>query len=106
MISFFENMSYNTIVGIVAGILTSVAMLPQVIKAIRTGETKDISLFMVILLTTGLGIWVYYGILRDDKPIIYTNSFSLLVNLTLLILRIKHKQDGDEPTGETDSQKH
>lgn len=85
-------MNFITTVGIIGGILTSIAMLPQVIKAIKTKDTKDISLFMVLLLATGLGVWIYYGILRDDKPIIYTNSFSLMVNITLLVLHLKYKK--------------
>lgn len=85
-------MNFITTVGIIGGILTSVAMLPQVIKAIKTKDTKDISLFMVLLMSTGLAVWIYYGILRDDKPIIYTNSFSLMVNMTLLALHLKYKK--------------
>lgn len=85
-------MNFITTVGIIGGILTSIAMLPQVIKAIKTKDTKDISLFMVLLMATGLAVWIYYGILRDDKPIIYTNSFSLMVNITLLALHLKYKK--------------
>lgn len=88
-------MGFTTFLGIFAGILTSTAMLPQVIKAFKTKDTKDLSAFMVVLMSTGLGFWVYYGFLRDDKPIIYTNSFSFLVNVTLLILHLKYK-DGHE----------
>ena len=87
-------METSTIIGIIAGILTSCSMLPQLIKAIRTRDTKDLSTFMVVLLAVGLGMWVYYGFLRDDMPIIFTNSFAFAVNLTLLFLHLKFKENG------------
>ncbi len=79
------------IVGIVAGILTSVSMFPQIIKIIREKEAKDISVNMVIILIIGIACWIFYGVLRKDLPIIFTNSFSLLVNVMLLVLFAKYK---------------
>lgn len=91
MISFLKNIDSVTLLGIIAGVFTSAAMLPQVIKALKTKDTKDISLFMVILMISGLALWIYYGFRKDDIPIIYTNSFSFLVNVTLLFLHLKYK---------------
>ena len=80
------------IVGITAGVFTSVSLLPQLIKLIRTKKAEDISLFYLIMLLAGLALWIVYGVLRDDLPIIYTNSFSLLLNVTIIILGIKFKK--------------
>lgn len=80
------------IVGIAAGVFTSVSLLPQLVKMIKTKKAEDISLFYLIILLTGLSLWVAYGFMRDDKPIIFTNIFSLLVNLTLIILGVRYKR--------------
>lgn len=79
------------IVGIVASISTAVSMLPQLIKIIKEKKADDISLPMVITLLTGLALWIAYGIMRKDLVISIANSFSLVVNLTLLALSIKYK---------------
>lgn len=78
-------------VGIAAGILTSTALLPQLIKIIREKKADDISYFMLIILMCGLMCWIWYGILRDDLPIMITNSFSLAVNLAVLFFTIRYK---------------
>ncbi len=79
-------------VGIAAGILTSASMIPQLIKIFKEKEAKDISVMTVIILITGIGCWIFYGVLKNDMPIIITNTFSFLVNVILLILSAKYKQ--------------
>lgn len=60
-------------------------MLPQLIKVIKTKETADLSVTMIGVLIVGVSLWVYYGFLQNEVPIILSNSFSVVVNLTLLI---------------------
>lgn len=67
-------------------------MLPQVIKVIKEKKAENISLLMLIVLLTGIGLWVVYGFMKKDLPIIATNIFSLLVNATMIVLRIKYKE--------------
>jgi MtN3 and saliva related transmembrane protein len=81
---------YIQYLGMVAGVLTSVSMLPQIIKIFKEKKVEDISFVMIMVLITGIGCWIYYGILRKDGPIIYTNSFAFLLNLLLLVLRFKY----------------
>ncbi len=85
----FSNMNTN-IIGIAAGILTAVSMMPQLIKTIREKRADEISPFMLLLLMTGLALWVWYGLERKDWPIILTNSFSFILNSTMLALRWKY----------------
>lgn len=75
----------DEILGIIAGILTSVAMMPQLIKVIKEKNAEDISVVMLFVLISGLSLWVWYGILKDELPIILSNGFSVLVNLSLLV---------------------
>ncbi|TDH26197.1 hypothetical protein EXU57_11955 [Segetibacter sp. 3557_3] len=78
-------------IGIIAGILTASSLLPQVIKIIREKKAEDVSIMMLIILMLGVALWIYYGILREDLPIIVTNAFSLLLNITTVVLRLKYK---------------
>lgn len=78
-------------IGIIAGILTASSMLPQVIKIAREKKAEEISLVMLLVLLGGIALWIVYGVMKKDMPIIVTNSFSLLVNIVLMILRIKYK---------------
>ena len=79
-------------IGISAGVLTAVSMLPQLIKVIREKYVEGLSVLMLLVLTSGLVLWIVYGVMRDDAPLIYTNSFSVLVNFTLLVFRIKYSK--------------
>ena len=85
-------MSYEGWIGIGSGILTSISMLPQIIKTFKEKKAGDISLVMILVLLTGVGGWIYYGILRDDLPIIVTNSLSFILNLLMLILHWKYEE--------------
>jgi MtN3 and saliva related transmembrane protein len=85
-------MQWDQIIGLAAGICTAASMLPQVIKTIKEKKAEDVSMLMLIILMTGLILWIIYGIQRNDMPIILTNSFSLLVNITMMTLRIKYKK--------------
>ncbi len=80
------------ILGLVAGGITSVAMMPQLIKVIKEKNAEDISVVMLLVLITGLSLWVWYGILQNELPIILSNSFSVLVNITLLICCMMFKK--------------
>jgi MtN3 and saliva related transmembrane protein len=80
------------VLGIVAGFFTSASLLPQLIKIIKDKHVEDLSIGMFISLLIGLILWIVYGILRDDLPIILTNSFSVLLNLSIIFLRFKYKR--------------
>jgi MtN3 and saliva related transmembrane protein len=80
-----------SIVGIAAGVLTSTSLMPQLFKMMKEKSGKDISIAMILVLMSGLALWVCYGVMKDDLPIIITNSFAVLVNIAILVLRIKYK---------------
>ena len=79
-------------IGIAAGILTTSSLLPPLIKLIRTKEPDNVPLGMLIVLLGGLSLWIYYGILKTDWPIIITNGFSLAQNLIMISLRQFYKK--------------
>ncbi len=80
------------LIGIIAGIFTSASLMPQLIKTFKTKKVEEISLIMLITLMLGIALWIYYGILRKDLPIIITNAFSFLLNVTMIVLRLKYKK--------------
>ncbi len=81
------------VVGIAAGICTAISLLPQIVKIIKEKKTEDISLFYLLVLLCGLGLWTYYGVLKDDVPIIATNIFSMVLNLTMITLGLVYKKN-------------
>ena len=86
-----ESNSFILITGIIAGVLTAVSMLPQVFKTIKTKKAEHVSPLMLIILICGVSLWMVYGILKNDLPIIFTNGFSVIVNLCMLFLRWRYR---------------
>ena len=82
----------ENILGLVAGGITSVAMLPQLVKVLKEKDVEDISLLMILFLITGLSLWVWYGFIKDEIPIILSNSFAVLVNIFLLFSYFKYRK--------------
>lgn len=73
------------VIGIIAGIFTSISMVPQLIKVIKEKDVENISPIMITILLVGVSMWVVYGLMLKEWPIILSNAFSVLVNATLLI---------------------
>ncbi|HYJ63250.1 MAG TPA: SemiSWEET transporter [Parafilimonas sp.] len=86
-----ESSNIILIIGISAGVLTAVSMLPQVFKTIKTKKAEHVSPLMLIILICGVSLWIVYGIFKNDLPIIFTNGFSVLVNLCMLFLRWRYR---------------
>jgi MtN3 and saliva related transmembrane protein len=88
-------MEITQIVGSLAAIMTTTAFVPQALKIIRTKSTRDISLGMYLILTTGILFWLVYGILLKEAPIIFANTIGFTLTFTILLLKIKYrKSDG------------
>ena len=81
----------TTAIGLTAALLTTIAFVPQAIKALKTKQTKDISLIMYILFTAGVLCWLVYGIMLGELPIILANSVTLIFAAMVLILKIRYK---------------
>lgn len=79
----------DTITGVAAGVCTTASHLPQLYKAWRTGETGDLSLKMILVLWTGLALWVAYGLQRQDGAIILANGVSVLLLSGILYFKIR-----------------
>ena len=84
-------MNLEEITGITASVFTGISMLPQLLKIIKEKDAGDISKMMLFVLVTGLGLWIWYGFQKEDLIIIISNSFSLLINLLLLVFTFIYK---------------
>jgi MtN3 and saliva related transmembrane protein len=82
-------MSGIQILGLLAGTITSITFLPQVIKIWKTRSAKDLSLMMLLLLMLGVILWLTYGLVIKDTAIIYTNSMVLAMSLILLYFKLR-----------------
>ncbi|MBC8046600.1 MAG: SemiSWEET transporter [Fimbriimonadaceae bacterium] len=85
-------MNYTTIVGVIASVFTAISLIPQLTKIIQTKKASQVSLTMLLILLSGLSMWIYYGILKEDLIIIISTSFSLTINLLILFFKIKYKR--------------
>jgi len=83
-------MTPTTSIGIVAGTLTSIAAIPQVIKTLRTRHAKDISIWQPLLLAVGVALWMVYGILIHDLPLTLANITPLVCNGILCVLKVHY----------------
>lgn len=78
------------IIGMLAAAFTTIAFLPQVIKAHSSRHTKDLSLVMFVLFSIGLVLWIVYGAALRSAPVLAANSVTLLLALYLIYLKIKY----------------
>jgi MtN3 and saliva related transmembrane protein len=79
------------IVGYVAGALTTISFVPQVVKAWKMRETRDLSLAMLVLFAVGVILWTLYGIWVGSLPIIVANIITFTLILVLLGLKLWYK---------------
>jgi MtN3 and saliva related transmembrane protein len=81
--------SLTTLLGLVAAAMTTAANVPQVWKAWRTKQTDDLSLAMTLILSTGLGLWVIYGIMQSDLVIVLANAVAMVLSTTLAVMKMR-----------------
>jgi MtN3 and saliva related transmembrane protein len=78
------------LLGLLAGTLTTIAFVPQVLQAWRTRSTRDISLAMFSTFSIGVALWLLYGIAIGSWPIVLANAATLVLALTILYLKLRH----------------
>lgn len=84
-----------TIIGLLAGALTTIAFVPQVLKTWRTKSTDDLSLGMYLIFCCGVILWLTYGIIKNDLPIILANGVTLVLALSILLLKMIYNSSED-----------
>lgn len=77
--------------GFAAGFLTTVAFIPQVVKIWRSKSARDVSLPAFATFTVGIGVWIAYGVLKNDPPIIVWNVVTLALAAAILAMKVKYR---------------
>ncbi len=83
-------MDWVTAMGYLAGVCTTTAFLPQAIKIVKTKHTKDLSLGMYAILTSGISLWCAYGLINQDWPLLTANMVTLMLAGWIFILKIRY----------------
>ncbi len=78
------------IIGYIAAIFTTAAYIPQTIKVIREKNTKSLSLGMYLMISSGIAMWLIYGVIIESPSIILANGITLVMSLFILIMKIRH----------------
>lgn len=78
------------VIGMLAGTLCAISLLPQVIKIFRTKHARDLSLTTFCILSLGVFLWLIYGILINEIPVISTNAVILILCLSIVAMKIKY----------------
>ena len=81
---------YASLVGTIAAVFTTVAFIPQAYHSYKTRDLSGVSLPMYSIFTLGVALWLTYGLLLVDWPLIIANAITLVLSLLILILKLKH----------------
>lgn len=79
-------------IGYIAGILTTIAFIPQVVQIYRTKSVKDVSLTMFLLFTLGVAMWLAYGLMTRSFPVIVANAVTLTLSFLILYFKWKYSK--------------
>ncbi len=81
-------------VGTVAAVCTTSALVPQLVRIFRLKTARDISLNMFVFFTVGVSLWLYYGLAIHSVPVIVANSVTLALSIAILVLKIRYDRPG------------
>ena len=84
------------LLGMAAGSISAITFLPQVIKTWKTKSAGDISLLMFAFATISVLMWLAYGIILGDIPIIYTNSLVLICSVIMLYFKFRFRKKASD----------
>ena len=76
-------------VGMLAGVLTTTAFVPQAARTWQTGSARDFSLKMLLMFVAGLGLWLAYGLLTRSAPMVLANTVTLLLASYILSVKLR-----------------
>jgi MtN3 and saliva related transmembrane protein len=80
----------HDVVGYVAGLLATIAFVPQVVKTFKERSARDISLGMYVLFCAGVSLWLLYGLLIGSWPVVVSNFVTLVLSGTVLAMKLRH----------------
>ncbi len=78
------------IIGFAAAICTTVAFVPQLVRILRLRSAREISLPTFLLFSAGVLLWLIYGLRTGSKPVIAANAFTLVLSVSILLLKLRY----------------
>jgi MtN3 and saliva related transmembrane protein len=87
--AYDDAMNFINILGLVAGTLTTIAFVPQLLKTWQSRSASDVSLEMLIIFSTGVSLWIIYGSLIQSLPVVLANLVTLVLALMILLLKLR-----------------
>ncbi len=84
------------IIGLLAAILSTLNQFPQAYKVMKTRDTQSISLYMYCIVEVAIALWLVYGIMLRDFPLILANSLSLIPITYIFVVKLLHVISGKE----------
>lgn len=85
-----------TILGLVAGALTTSGYIPQIVKGFRTKRMQDVSMMMISILCVGMFLWILYGLSQSDIPLIVSNTVGTSFLVTLVAMKFYYDRKLDQ----------
>ncbi len=79
------------LIGGLAAILTTAAFVPQTLHTFRSRDVSGISLGMYSMFVTGVALWLAYGLLKGDWPVILANAVTLALASTVLLMKLRYR---------------
>ena len=83
-------MDFKELIGFIAATLTTVSFVPQAWKTFRTRDVSGISLVMYSLFTTGVALWLAYGLATANPPLILSNVITLALAVAVLVMKLRY----------------
>lgn len=81
------------VTGFAAAFCTTTAFIPQLVRVVRLKSARDISLGTFLLFSIGVFLWLLYGIYSGSRPVIASNGFTLILSISILILKLKYDRN-------------
>jgi MtN3 and saliva related transmembrane protein len=83
-------MTVTTAIGLAGAFCTTFCLIPQVVKAHRSKSTTDVSMGWLAILSVGTVLWLIYGLLLNDLPLIAGNGVTLILVALIFVLKLRH----------------
>ncbi len=87
---FSQLAEIQELIGVGAGICTTIAFFPQIVHCIKTRSAEDLSLSMYIIFTTGVSLWIIYGLIIGSFSLVMANSITLFFTSIILAIKIQN----------------
>ena len=87
------------LVGFMAAFCTTVAFVPQLVRVMRLRSAREISTPTFLLFSVGVLLWLIYGLRIGSNPVIFSNSCTLILSLSILLIKLRYQRRDIEKVG-------